>query len=455
MSQAGSTSAVNEMGGGIAAGGAVGGGAGTGAAAAATFISPAQLKLVLDVTRSLVVTTDLDTLLKYIAEATCELLQCERASIFLHDAARRQLWTKVALQTSEIRVPDTAGIVGAAFTANQVLHVPAPYDDARFNREVDKKTGFVTRNILSAPMSDIERRPTGVLQAINKRPAAGGSNSGAFAATDIALIQLLADQAGVALQRYELQRAAVGAEAMRHEIELARRVQQAMLPKKMPDVPGIEAMGWTRSASQTCGDCFDLWRTHDGRLGILLADACGHGVAPMLVVSQVRTLVRSFSDVDANPRKLLERANARLAADLESDQFVTAFVAFLSPDGTLEWCSAGHGPILVRTAADTQITELAPGELPLGVMPELTGDETPPVSLRPTGSLAVVSDGIIEAMKPTGEQLGMDRVLKMLDELSASPPEQVITTLKEAATAWAGSDEPPRDDQTIVVVRRV
>jgi len=265
---------------------------------------------------------------------------------------------------------------------------------------------------------------------------------------------LLADQAGVALQRYELQRKAVAAEAMRHEIELARRVQQGMLPKQMPDVPGIEAMGWTRSASQTCGDCFDLWRTSDGRLGILLADACGHGVAPMLVVSQVRTLVRSFSDVDSNPRKLLERANERLAADLESDQFVTAFVAFLSPDGTLEWCSAGHGPILIRTAADTPITELAPGELPLGVMPELTGDETPPALLQPTGSLAVVSDGIVEAMKPNGEQFGMDRVLQMLDELSASPPDKVITTLKDAATEWAGSDE-PKDDQTIVVVRRV
>ncbi|MEA2735749.1 MAG: phosphoserine phosphatase RsbU/P, partial [Humisphaera sp.] len=378
MSQRATTNEMSEF-----AGGAVGGGAGTGAVAASTVISPAQLRLVLDVTRSLVVTTDLDTLLKYIAEATCELLQCERSSIFLHDPIRRQLWTKVALQTSEIRVPDTAGIVGAAFTENQVLHVPAPYDDPRFNREVDKKTGFVTRNILSAPMSDIERRPTGVLQAINKR-------NGAFEPSDVALIQLLADQAGVALQRYELQKAAVGAEAMRHEIELARRVQQMMLPKEMPDVPGIEAMGWTRSASQTCGDCFDLWRTEDGRLGILLADACGHGVAPMLVVSQVRTLVRAFSDIDANPRKLLARANARLAADLASDQFVTAFVAFLAPDGTLEWCSAGHGPILIRCAADAKVTELVPGELPLGVMPELTGEEAPPASLQRTGSLAVV-----------------------------------------------------------------
>ena len=422
-------------------------GSGGGGIASAGAISPQQLRLVLDVTRSLVVTTDLDALLKYIAEATCQLLHCERASIFLHDAPHQQLWTKVALQTSEIRVADSAGIVGAAFTDNEVLHVPAPYDDPRFNREVDKRTGFVTRNILAAPMSDIARNPTGVLQAINKK-------GGAFEAGDLALIQLLADQAGVALQRYELQKAAVGAEAMRKEIELARKVQQGMLPKAMPDVPGIEAMGWMRAASQTCGDCFDLWRTHDGRLGILLADASGHGLAPMLVVSQVRTLVRSFADVDSNPRRLLERANARLAADLESDRFVTAFVAFLAPDGTLEWCSAGHGPILIRCAADCQVTELTPTEMPLGVMPELTGDPVPPVTLNATGTLAVVSDGIFEATRPDGEQFGMERVLKTLDENCSCSPEQIITTLKHAATEWTGSSE-PADDQTIVVARRV
>ena len=96
MSKQGTTSEMTDV------AGTVGGGAGTGAASASVVISPAQLQLVLEVTRSLVVTTDLDTLLKYIAEATCELLQCERASIFLHDPARNQLWTKVALQTSEI-----------------------------------------------------------------------------------------------------------------------------------------------------------------------------------------------------------------------------------------------------------------------------------------------------------------------------------------------------------------
>jgi serine phosphatase RsbU (regulator of sigma subunit) len=409
-------------------------------------ISPAQAKLVLDVSRMLAVTTDLDALLTHIAQAACGLLDCERASIFLHDNSAHQLCTKVALQTTEIRVPENAGIVGAAFTGNQVLVVPNPYDDPRFNREVDKKTGFVTRNILAAPMANLDRMPIGVVQAINKR---GGS----FAEADQALIGLLADQAGVALQRYHLQQAAMKAEAMRHEMKLARRVQDAMLPKEMPIVSGIEAMGWTRPASVTGGDCFDLWRTTDNRLAVFLADASGHGLAPTLVVSQVRTLIRAFAEIDPNPRRLLEKANARLSADLEAERFCTAFLGFLDSDGQLEWCSAGHGPILFRPSGDEPIQELVPTELPLGVMPDLTGEPATTLTLNPGGMLAIISDGIFEAMNNSEEQFGMHRVTARLEERRTQSAPQLIATIRDAATEWTGSEEPV-DDQTIVVVRR-
>jgi serine phosphatase RsbU (regulator of sigma subunit) len=241
---------------------------------------------------------------------------------------------------------------------------------------------------------------------------------------------------------------------MRHEMNLARRVQDAMLPKEMPTLPGLEAMGWTRPASVTGGDCFDLWPTPDGRLAVFLADASGHGLAPTLVVSQVRTLVRAFADIDGDPRSLLARANKRLAHDLESERFVTAFLAFIAPDGTMEWSSAGHGPILLRPGKGCSIAELVPPELPLGVMEELTGDPVPAVRIESGGALAVVSDGIFEAMNGTGEQFGMPRVIGHLDDKCGETPAEVISTLTAAATAWTGSEEPD-DDQTIVVVRRV
>src|SRR5687767_3558849 len=187
-------------------------------------ITAGQMSLVLDVSRMLAVTADLDALLRRIAEAVTALLNCERASIFLHDAERGELWTKVALGRQEIRMPAGQGIVGHVFNSGRALHVPRPYDDPRFNREPDRRTGFVTRNVLAVPMVDINQTPVGVIQAINKLPAGSASDgvaAGAFGDSDLAMLQLLADQAGVAVQRHRLQQAAMESLSLRREMELA------------------------------------------------------------------------------------------------------------------------------------------------------------------------------------------------------------------------------------------
>src|SRR5215213_10165156 len=124
---------------GPAAGASAGGS--TGRTSGGSGISAGQMGLVLDVSRMLAVTADLDLLLRRIAEAVTALLNCERASIFLHDAAKKELWTKVALGREEIRMPTGAGIVGHVFHSNRPLHVPRPYDDPRFNRDPDLRTG--------------------------------------------------------------------------------------------------------------------------------------------------------------------------------------------------------------------------------------------------------------------------------------------------------------------------
>src|SRR3954469_6805545 len=131
-------------------------------------ISAEKMREVLEVSRLLVVTADLDHLLMEIAKAVQALLGAERASIFLYDAATDELWTKIALGANEIRIPAGAGIAGFVFKTNKILNIPDAYADARFNREVDRKTGFATRNLLTCPMIDIKGKPIGIIQAVNK-----------------------------------------------------------------------------------------------------------------------------------------------------------------------------------------------------------------------------------------------------------------------------------------------
>jgi sigma-B regulation protein RsbU (phosphoserine phosphatase) len=399
------------------------------------------------------VTADLDLLLRRIAEAVTALLACERASIFLHDPAKKELWTKVALGREEIRMPVGSGIVGHVFDANQPLHVPRPYDDPRFNREPDLRSGFVTRNLLAVPMVDITQTPVGVIQAINK--SSEGSFAGAFNANDQAMLQLLADQAGVAVQRYRWQQAAMESLSLRKEMELARGVQEAMIPKRMPDVPGLAAAGWTRAASINGGDVFDLWKTPDGRLGVLLADASGHGIAPAIVACEVRTLVRSLGDAagaKAEPLKLLSQVNARLFEDLPMGRFVTAFLAFISPDGLMSWCSGGQGPVFVHPGEGRGVDLLEATQPPVGVVPELPGGAPADVRLGPGAALMVASDGISEAFDAAGEMFGEYRVADVLSA-HAAEPEAAIASLKSAVWRWQGKEEPV-DDQTVVMVAR-
>lgn len=418
-------------------------------------ISAAQMSLVLDVSRALAVTADLDALMHKIAGAVTGLLSCQRASIFLHDRQSDELWTKVALGTdSVIRLPAGAGIVGAAFRAGEAVHVPHPYEDPRFNRDVDRKTGFTTCNLLAVPMIELTGRPVGVIQAINK---SGEGCENGFTDGDVAMLQLLGDQAGVALQRYHLQQAAVRSMALEREMQLARSVQQAMTPEPdaVPALPGLEPAGWTKPASINGGDCFDLWKLPDGRLGVLLADASGHGIGPALVVAQVRTLVRTLSETEADPFRMLQRINARLYDDLPNGRFVTAFVGFVSPQGKVDFCSAGHGPVLIRPRAGEPLRELEASVPPLGVLPELPDCDCPVSDQIGVGGwLIVASDGFTEALHVDDRTLfGTPRLIDTLEAAPLAHAADAITAIRKAVQDWQGGDD-PIDDQTVVAVRR-
>jgi phosphoserine phosphatase RsbU/P len=409
-------------------------------------ISAEQMKLLLDVSSLLAMTRDLDVLLTRICTGATSLVSSERASIFLHDPKTGELWTKVALGAREIRVPSTAGIVGHVFQTNETLLVPEPYQDARFNRDVDKRNGFITRNLLTVPVKNLDRRQIGVLQAVNRI-------GGAFSENDIAFMEMLADQAGMAIQRYREQLELVKAASLHHEMELAQKVQMAMIPATPPEVPGLSAVGWAQTASVTGGDAYDLWAMPDGRMGIFLGDASGHGIAPALVVSQARTLIRALAEINCDPLWLLSRVNARLACDLEPGMFVTAFMGCVGADGELKWSSAGHGPFFLRPSRNESVRVMEPLGPPIGVLPELNCDQAPDLPLGPGGSLIVMSDGVFEARSARGELFDLDRVIALLDETRHASPQQQLAAVRDAMLKWQGKEEPV-DDQTVVIIQR-
>ncbi|MDQ2950820.1 MAG: GAF domain-containing protein [Chloroflexota bacterium] len=157
-----------------------------------------RLQAMLDITRRLTSVTDIDELLTMMAESTADLLAADRATIFVVDRAREELWSRVALGTAEIRLPLGTGIAGAVANTGKTINLPDAYEDPRFNPDPDKESGYHTKSLITLPMKGNEGRVIGVFQVVNKR---GG---GPFTEGDEETLASLASSAAVALENAQL-----------------------------------------------------------------------------------------------------------------------------------------------------------------------------------------------------------------------------------------------------------
>src|SRR6185369_12031341 len=137
----------------------------------------------------------------------------------------------------------------------------------------------------------------------------------------------------------------------------------------MPKLPGYEVAGWSRPATQTGGDTFDVIPVPGGCV-LLLGDATGHGVGPALSVTQVRAMLRMAMRLGAGVDDAFRHMNDQLEQDLSSNRFVTCFLGKVDTEAhTLAYPSGGQGPILHRSAASGEWTRIEPTAMPLGILP--------------------------------------------------------------------------------------
>ncbi|MGI5861669.1 MAG: HD domain-containing phosphohydrolase [Myxococcales bacterium] len=151
-----------------------------------------KLSAILDVAKAMTAQRDLDRLLDLILTAAARVVDADRCSLFIVDRERRELWTKIAQGTGEIRIPLDTGIAGYVAQTGATVNIVDAYADPRFNRNVDLSTGYRTRNILCVPMWGVSGEVSGVLQALNKR-------EGAFTSEDEELLVALGGQAAASI----------------------------------------------------------------------------------------------------------------------------------------------------------------------------------------------------------------------------------------------------------------
>ncbi|MFP4356765.1 MAG: PP2C family protein-serine/threonine phosphatase [Phycisphaerae bacterium] len=407
-----------------------------------------ELARILQVTRTLAAAADLQEVLSLIVDCAMSLLDAERASVFLYQPDSNELVTRVAAGVEQIRIPADRGIAGATISQAQTILVEDAYQDDRFNPDVDKQTGFVTRNILSLPLKGHRGDLVGVLQIINK-------TSGSFDGSDVTLAEAFGAQAGVALQRAGLIQHYQQKIAMERALSLAREIQQGLLPQTQPQVEGFDLAGRTRPADRTGGDAFDFFQLPDGRWMLLVGDATGHGIGPALVMTETRAMLRAISlHGRADCCEVLAAVNDLLELDLNSARFVTCFYALLdSRNDRLDYASAGHGPNLLYRAESGRIQTLPASGPPLAVVAGMKFDCPDPIRMQPGDILLVPSDGFAEAKNPLGEMFTNQRIESLLKDHASDPACRIVETLFQQIDRFVGPGA-QEDDLTVIALKK-
>ncbi len=258
--------------------------------------------------------------------------------------------------------------------------------------------------------------------------------------------------AGLKLRGQLLGRMMRERERIEQELLVARRIQQASLPKEVPELEGWEISPYYRPAREVGGDFYDFHLLSKGRLGVVVGDATGKGVPAALVMATTCGMLQLAAEAleFSSPGEVLERVNETLRARIPPNMFVTCFYAILDPkSGRLSYANAGHDLPYLHRNGGTE--ELRARGMPLGLMPGM-GYEEKETILEAGEAVLFYSDGLVEAHDAKGEMFGFPRLRALVGEhvKERSPGDSLL----EELYSFTGEGWEQEDDITLLTLRR-
>ena len=409
-----------------------------------------NVNALLNVSRVLGSNIGLDNLLPIIVGKTTAVMRAERSSLFLYDKVKSTLTGLVAeglLAGEEIVISAGKGIAGRVVRTGITANVDNPSKDPDFDASFDKKSGFRTRAILAVPIPDSKGGVLGVLQALNP------TDNHPFDDDDVAMLNALAVQAQIAIERERLNQSANERRKLEEALRFAQSIQMGMLPQNFPDPKktGIELYATLIPAKMVGGDFYDFFWVDEDRIGLVMADVSGKGIPAALLMAKAMTLIRAYLSAEADPAEALRRANDELAHDNDAAMFVTAFAAIYNRrDGVLHYSNAGHNePYVIRAKALIALDEAL--MVPLGAQVGMDFVNAS-ITLKFADVLYLYTDGINEAMDPDFNEYGDDALRAFLLQHAFDPmPALTNACIESVRTHAKGAEQ--SDDITVMVMR--
>jgi serine phosphatase RsbU (regulator of sigma subunit)/pSer/pThr/pTyr-binding forkhead associated (FHA) protein len=407
-----------------------------------------KLKALLQISKSLGRTLSLDQVLPQVLESLFTIfVQADRGQIVLRDDRGNLIprWSKTRHPQADVTIRISRTIVQRVLDSKQAILSADAASDKRFDMS-QSVSDFHIRSMICAPLIDSDGKAFGVLQidTMDRRKL--------FREEDLEVLASVATQASIAIENANLHESLLGQRELERDLQLARQVQQGILPEVQPQVGGYEFFHHYQPAYQIGGDYFDYIPLPDGRLALVVADVVGHGIAAALLMAKLSATVRFCLASEPTVSDALERVNATLGSDNLEGRFITTVIAVLQlGSGHLCVVNAGHLPPLVRRS-DGHIEKLAEASagLPLLVREDQQYEQMH-TTLGPGETLLMFTDGIQELSDANGNQFGTARIMDSLSRSrSASDAGERLWSAVEKFLTTAGV----ADDICFVCVHR-
>ncbi len=381
-------------------------------------------------------------------------------SMMLATKAERGVLMGYDEDTGTLRLLGARGIAGEQLAqqeaysttiVNQVVSTRQPLltNNAMFDDRITPGQSIIMRGlraILCAPMMAQDRLVGVVYVDTSMR-------TGAFTEADRDLLSAIANQAGITLENSRLYTVAVEKGRLQHELQLAREIQQGLLPRRKPHLPGYEVEAVWQSAREMAGDFYDYFTLNEESFGVVIADVSDKGAPSALFMAVARSMIRSYAFAGLPPRETLSQTNDLILDDAESGMFVTVYHSVFYKDGFSININAGHNPPVLFRAASGTASVLPQGGRAIGWFPNNPLSELE-LKLEAGDVIVYYTDGLTDAENPNGENFGEARLCRVIEEIASAPAADVLQHVLHAVDQF-GQGVVPFDDLTLMVVRYI
>jgi serine phosphatase RsbU (regulator of sigma subunit) len=402
----------------------------------------AKLRGILEISRTLAGTVDLNALLPKILDTLFTIFPgADRGCILLKDAATGQM---IPRAIKHRRPGDDESVKLSRTIVNKVLADKAGVlsadaaSDARFQAS-ESIANFTIRSMMCVPLLGLDGEPLGIINIDTQNPLKQ------FQKDDLDLLMAVAGQAALSYENARLVVSYTEKQKQDNEMQIAAGVQRALLPEHLPQVPGYEFSAMYESAQAVGGDYYDCLLLPRDRVALAFGDVAGKGVPASLVMSRLSSVVQCTMEFVADVGEAAARINEHMCAHAVEGRFVTFTLAIIDlASSEVSLVIAGHMSPMIRRGDGTieEFPEEAIG-LPLGVVQGATY-EVLKRTILPGETVVIYTDGVSEAMNPAGDLYGLER---LRETVGKNPPEPaklaqaILTDVKRHASGRAQNDD--------------